>query len=403
MKTEKHEITFHEANRMKRLPPYLFTVVDGWKREVKAEGMDVIDFSMGNPDFDPPKHVTAAFRDALEMPEIHRYSKFDGVVETKFRKAISNWYKQRFNVDLDPDTEVLPCIGSKEGIAHLCLAYMNSDDLALVPSPAYPVHFNGVVMAGGILYNIPIKEEEGYLPDFFSLPKETTRLSKLLFVSYPHNPTAATCGLDFYEKMAKWIKDKNIIVASDLAYSDFVFDGKRTHSILEVKEARNFAIEFHTMSKSYSMPGARVGFAVGNREILAGLNKTKSYCDFGLFRAAQVAATTALSGPQGYVKKIVGIYKKRVELLVKGLNKAGWEVKMPKATFYVWAKIPAKYSALTSMKFTELLMREIGIAVAPGTGFGDYGEGYVRFALVVPEKRIQEALKRIDKLLHTSD
>ena len=393
----------HEANRMKRLPPYLFTLVDNWKREVREKGADVIDFSMGNPDFDPPKHVMDAMKEALDMPEIHRYSKSDGEVEKKFRRAISNWYKERFNIDLDPDTEVLPCIGSKEGIAHLCLAYMNYDDLALVPSPAYPVHFNGVVMAGGILYNIPLKEESHYLPDFFSLPKETVRISKLLFLSYPHNPTAATCDLSFYEKVTKWVSDKNIIVASDLAYSDFVYDGKRAHSLLEAKDARKYAIEFHTLSKSYSMAGWRVGFAVGNKEILSSLAKTKSYCDFGLFRAIQYAATKALSGPQGYIKTILKQYKSRMDVLVNGLNKIGWETKLPKATFYVWTRIPAKFSALTSMEFTELLIRETGVSVAPGTGFGEYGEGYVRFACVVPEKRTEEAVERIGKWLKIPD
>lgn len=392
-----------EANRMRRLPPYLFTLVDNWKREVLEEGKDVIDFSMGNPDIAPPKHVTEALREAMSIPEIHRYSKSDGVIEKKFRKAISDWYKDRFNVDLDPDHEVLPCIGSKEGIAHLCLAYMNFDDLALVPSPAYPVHFNGVIMAGGILYNIPLKEEHEYLPDFFSLPRETVRLSKLLFLSYPHNPTAATCTLDFYDRVVKWVHDKHIIVASDLAYSDFVLDGKRAHSLLESKDARKYAIEFHTLSKSYGMAGWRVGFAVGNREILSSLAKTKSYCDFGLFRAVQYAATRALKGPQGYVKQLVSKYKKRVDLFVEGINKIGWETKKPKATFYVWTRIPARFSALTSMEFTELLIRQTGVAVAPGTGFGEYGEGYVRFALVVDEKRIQEAIKRMGAWLHVPD
>lgn len=392
-----------EANRMRRLPPYLFTLVDNWKKEVKSQGVDIIDFSMGNPDFAPPKHVIEAFQESMSMPDIHRYSKADHSIEKKFRKSISDWYKDRFNVDLDPDTEVLPCIGSKEGIAHLALAYMNFDDLALVPSPAYPVHFNGVIMAGGILYNIPLKEETGYLPDFFSLPKETVRISKLLFLSYPHNPTAATCDLGFYEKVVKWVHDKNIIVASDLAYSDFVFDGKRAHSLLEVKDARKYAIEFHTLSKSYSMAGWRVGFAVGNKEILANLGKTKSYCDFGLFRAVQVAATRALSGPQTYIKQIKAQYKKRIDVFCEGMNKIGWEVKKPKATFYVWAKIPARFSALTSMEFTELLVRQTGVAVSPGTGFGEYGEGYVRFALVIDEKRIQEAIKRIGEWLHIPD
>ena len=390
----------HEANRMKRLPPYLFTVVDNLKREVKNQGVDVIDFSMGNPDLDPPAHALRALREALSFPGIHRYSKADLEIEKNFKKAIAQWYYERFKVTLDPETEVVPCIGSKEGIAHLALAFMNNDDLALIPSPAYPVHFNGIIMAGGILYNIPLREEQHYLPDLFSLPKETTRLSKLLMLSYPHNPTGATCDISFYEKVIHWARDKQIIIASDLAYSDFVFRGKRAPSILEVKDAIKHSIEFHTFSKSYSMAGWRIGFAVGNREVLASLAKTKSYCDFGIFRAIQYAATKTLTGPQAYVKKIVEIYRHRVDLLVDGLNKIGWSVKKPDATFYVWAKIPMRFDEHTAMSFTELLLRETGIAVAPGTGFGEYGEGYVRFALVVPEDRIREGLKRLGPFLN---
>lgn len=388
-----------EANRMKRLPPYLFTVVDNLKREVAKQGVDVIDFSMGNPDLAPPPHAIKALQEALTFPGIHRYSKADLEIERNFRKSIAEWYHGRFGVELDPDSEVVPCIGSKEGIAHLALAFMNNDDLALIPSPAYPVHFNGIIMAGGILYNIPLREEKHYLPDLFSLPKETTRLSKLLMLSYPHNPTGATCDLGFYEKVIHWARDKQIIIASDLAYSDFVFRGKRASSILEVKNANKHAIEFHTFSKSYSMPGWRIGFAVGNREILASLAKTKSYCDFGIFRAVQYAATKTLLGPQTYVKKLVEIYRKRMDFLVDGLNRIGWKTKAPDATFYLWAKIPMKYDEHTSMAFTELLLRETGVAVAPGTGFGEYGEDYVRFALVVPEERIQEALGRIQRFL----
>ena len=384
---------------MKRLPPYLFTVVDNLKREVKSQGVDVIDFSMGNPDLDPPPHAIRALQEALSLPGIHRYSKWDLEIEKNFRKSIAQWYYERFKVQLDPDTEVVPCIGSKEGIAHLALAYMNNDDLALIPSPAYPVHFNGIIMAGGILYNIPLKEENGYLPDLFALPKETTRLSKLLMLSYPHNPTGATCDLSFYEKVIHWARDKQIIIASDLAYSDFILRGKRANSILEVKDAVKHSIEFHTFSKSFSMAGWRIGFAVGNRDILAGLAKTKSYCDFGIFRAIQYAATKTLLGPQAYVKKAVDLYRKRVDVLVDGLNKIGWKVKKPDATFYVWAKIPMRFDEHSSMAFTELLLRETGVAVAPGTGFGEYGEGYVRFAVVVPENRIKEALVRLQQFL----
>lgn len=385
---------------MKRLPPYLFTVVDALKKEVRSQGVDVIDFSMGNPDFDPPAHTVKAMREALNMPGIHKYTKADQEIEKNFRKSIADWYCHRFKVELDPDTEIVPCIGSKEGIAHLALAYMNNDDLALIPSPAYPVHFNGIIMAGGILYNIPLREENNYLPDLFTLPKETTRLSKLLMLSYPHNPTGATCDLSFYEKVIHWAKDKQMIIASDLTYSDFVFRGKRASSILEVKDARKYSIEFHTLSKSYSMAGWRVGFAVGNREILKGLAKTKSYCDFGIFRAIQYASTKTLNGPQDYVKKIANIYRKRVDFLVEGLNRIGWPVKLPDATFYLWCRIPIAFSEHSSMSFMELLLRETGIAVAPGTGFGEYGEGYIRFALVLPETRIQAALDRLEKFLN---
>jgi len=388
-----------EARRMKRLPPYLFTIVDNLKREVKAQGIDVIDFSMGNPDVPPPPNVIERLTDAMKEPQISRYSKWDGPIETKLRLVIADWYYKRFGVTLDPQTEVLPLIGSKEGIAHLALAYLNADDLALVPSPAYPVHFNGVIMAGGILYNLPLKEEEGYIPNLFSLPKETTQLTKLLILSYPHNPTTATCGLDFWEKVVAWGKGKNMIIVSDLAYSDFVYEGDRAHSILEVKDAREQCIEFHTLSKSYSMAGWRIGFCVGNKKILAGLAKTKSYCDFGIFRAVQEAAIEALSGPQDYVKKIAAIYKKRMDYFVDGLNRIGWPTPKPRATFYVWTRIPLKFSFHSSMEFCELLIRETGVAVSPGTGFGEYGEGYVRFALVEPEERMKMALERIQKIL----
>ena len=391
----------HEANRMLRLPPYLFTIVDNLKHEVREQGMDVIDFSMGNPDFEPPPHVITAMRKSLRGQGMHRYSKWDLDIETKLRKTIAEWYYGRFGVQLDPEKEVLPLIGSKEGVAHLSLAFLNNDDLALVPSPAYPVHFNGAIMAGGILYNIPLKEENGYLPDYSMLPRETTRISKLMFLSYPNNPTTATCDMDFFHKTVHWGKDKNIIIAHDLAYSDFVYTGKRAHSILEDKNAKKFCIEFHTLSKSYSMPGWRIAFAVGNRDILASLAKTKSYVDFGIFRAIQESAIEALRGPQSYTKKIAKIYRKRVETLVNGMNAMGWKTKMPKATFYVWAKIPQQFCALTSMEFTELLLKETGVAVAPGTGFGEHGEGYVRFALVVEEAQVKTALVRLKEFLQS--
>lgn len=391
----------HEANRMLRLPPYLFTIVDQWKREVRATGMDVIDFSMGNPDSEPPKHVVNALRDALKVKGIHKYSKWDEDIERNLRRAMAKWYLGRFGVELDPDTEILPLIGSKEGIAHLSLAFLNNDDLALVPSPAYPVHFNGVIMAGGILYNIPLREENNYLPDLQAIPRETTRHSKLMFLSYPHNPTAALCDLEFFNKVVHWGQDKDIIVGHDLTYSDFVFQkGKRAHSIFEVKNSKKFCIEFHTLSKSYSMAGWRIAFAVGNPTILKSLAKTKSYVDFGIFRAVQLAAIEALNGPQIYVKELAQKYKKRMDYFVAGLNKIGWETKLPAATFYIWTKLPPAYRALTCMEFTEMLLRETGVAVAPGTGFGEMGEGYIRFAMVLPDDKMKEALARIGKFLN---
>ena len=290
-------------------------------------------------------------------------------------------------------------IGSKEGIAHLALSFLNNDDIALVPSPAYPVHFNGIIMAGGILYNIPLKKENEFRPNLKVLGKEILKMSKLIFLSYPHNPTTAVVDLDFFKEVVSWAKGKNIIVGHDLAYSDIVFDGYRAPSMLEVKGAKEIGIEFHTLSKSYNMAGWRIGFCVGNAEILKVLAKTKSYIDFGIFQAIQCAAIKALTGPQDCIKRTVETYKRRRDLMVDELAKVGWEVEKPKATFYIWAHIPLKYSALTSMEFATFLLKEAGVAVAPGTGFGEYGEGYIRFALVDSEERLKEAVGRIGKLL----
>jgi len=388
-----------EANRLKRLPPYLFTIIDNLKRQVKSQGVDVIDLSMGSPDQDAPDWVVDELCRAARTKGIHRYSRAGDEIEIKLREAIAEWYKNRFKVKLDPATEVLPLIGSKEGIAHLALSFLNNDDIALVPSPAYPVHFNGIIMAGGILYNIPLKKENGFRPNLKALGEETLKMSKLIFLSYPHNPTTAVVDLDFFKEVVKWAKGKNIIVGHDLAYSDIVFDGYRAPSMLEVKGAKEIGIEFHTLSKSYNMAGWRIGFCVGNAEILKVLAKTKSYIDFGIFQAIQCAAIKALTGPQDCITRTVETYKRRRDVMIDELAKIGWEVEKPKATFYIWANIPLKYSALTSMEFATFLLKEAGVAIAPGTGFGEYGEGYVRFALVDSEERLKEAVSRIGKLL----
>jgi len=392
-----------EANRLKRLPLYLFTIMDNLKREAQNSGIDVIDLGMGSPDLPTPKHIVDELCEKAKIEANHRYSRPYGEVERKFKQAIAQWYNERFGVTLDPEHEVLPLIGSKEGIANLYLTFLNHDDVVLVPNPAYPVHFNGVIMAGGILYNLPLTEENNFRPDLKSLSKDIVKMSKILTLGYPHNPTTATVDSDFFEEVVDWGKDKDMIIVNDLAYSDIVFDGYKTPSILNVKGSKKMCIEYHTLSKSYSMAGWRLGFVVGNREILKSISKTKSYMDFGIFRAVQYAGIQALTGPQDCVKKYVEIYKKRRDLFVDGMNEIGWHVKKPKSTFYIWAHIPLKYSALTSMEFATLLMKEAGVGVAPGTGFGEYGEGYIRIALVDNEERLKEALKRIKKVLDMED
>jgi len=390
-----------EANRLKRLPPYLFAVIDQLIKQEKAAGKDVIDLSMGSPDLPPPANVVQALADGVKRADTHGYSRYDGEIERNLRKAIADWYHRKFAVELDPNSEVLPLIGSKEGLAHLSLGFLNNDDIALVPSPTYPIHFNGVIMAGGILYQLPLLAENHFLPQVHKLDPHVVRQSKLMILSYPHNPTAATCDIGFMQEMVDWCRRHHIILAHDFAYSDFVFDGHKAPSVLNAKGAKDVAIEFHSFSKSYSMAGWRLAFAVGNASILKTLGKTKSYIDFGIFRAVQFAGIEALNGPQDCVKHAAETYHRRMKLFVEGLNAHGWQTPMPKATFYVWAHIPLKFSALTSMEFAQFLIEETGVACAPGTGFGEYGEGYVRFAMVQNEDRLQQAVERIGKVLAT--
>ena len=394
---------FQEANRLKRLPLYLFTILDDLKVQAAQRGIDVIDLGMGNPDLPPPKHVVEDMAARIRNPENHGYSRPDGEVERKLREAIATWYHRKFKIELNPKTETLPLLGSKEGISHLSLAFLNHDDIALVPNPTYPVHFNSVVMAGGILYNIPTDAQHQYRPNLRSINREVVKMSKMLFLSYPHNPTSAVADLAFFEEAVAWCRAHKIMLVHDFAYSDFVFEGPPAPSILHVKGAKEVAVEFHTLSKSYNMPGWRFGFAVGNPDILASLAKTKSYIDFGIFRAVQWGAVKALLGSQDCVKQTVEAYRRRRAVFVEGLNRIGWPVEAPKGTFYVWTKIPIRFSALTSLEFATLMVQEAGVVCAPGSGFGEYGEGYVRFALVAPEARLKEAVKRIAHLLRMED
>jgi alanine-synthesizing transaminase len=388
-----------EANRLKRLPPYLFAIIDDLKKQAAAAGQDIIDLGMGSPDMPPPPNVIHAMAEALKREDVHGYSRRDGDIERNLRKAIADWYHKKFNVELDPENEVVPLIGSKEGLAHLALGVLNSDDIALIPSPAYPIHFNGVIMSGGILYQLPLLAENHFLPVLSKLDPHVIRQSKIMILSYPHNPTAATCDIEFMQEMVDWCKRHHIILAHDFAYSDFVYDGHKAPSVFNAKGAKDVAIEFHSFSKSYSMAGWRLAFAVGNAKILKILDKTKSYIDFGLFRGVQLAGIEALNGPQDYVKHTVDTYHRRMRLFVDGLNALGWPTPMPKATFYIWAHVPMKYSGLSSLEFATLMLQEGGVASAPGTGFGEYGEGYVRFAMVQQEDRLKQALKRISHVL----
>jgi len=388
-----------EANRIKKLPLYLFTIIDTLKKEAKERGLDIIDLGMGNPDLPTPKHIVDELCKRARDTENHGYSRCIDKVECDLRVAIAKWYKTKFNVSLDPDSEVLPLIGSKEGIAHISLAFLNSDDIALVPNPSYPVHFNGVLIAGGILHNLPINETNQFLPELDSVPSHIIKKTKMIFLSYPNNPTTAVAPKGFIEKTVAFAAKNKIMLISDFAYSDIVFDGYKAPSILEFDGAREVAVEFHTLSKSYNMAGWRMGFAVGNSRILKTLSKTKGYIDFGLFKPIQYAAIKALTGPQECVREQVEVYRKRRDIMVSSLADIGWKIPKPKATFYIWAKIPDKYSTLTSMEFVSLLIAEAGVVVAPGTGFGEYGEGFVRFALVEQEDRLREAARRIKKVL----
>lgn len=388
-----------EAERIKRIPLYLFTIMDKLKLEAISKGNDVIDLGMGNPDLPTPKHIVDELCLAAQKLENQRYSRPGGDVENHLKESITSWYKGRFGVTLNPETEVLPLIGSKEGIVHLSLTFLNDGDVAIVPAPAYPVHFNGVTISGGTVHYIPLISDDGILNSLKKVSKSVLDKTKLLFLSYPHNPTTQVVDLDFFKGIVQWARDKRLIVVHDLAYSDIVFDGYRAPSIMEVDGAGDVAIEFHTLSKSYNMAGWRIGFVVGNSEILKSLAKVKSYIDFGIFRAVQLATIRALTGPQDCVRDLVNIYNRRMNLFIDGLNRIGWKIDKPKGTFYVWTRIPEKYKNLTSLKFASLLVQNAGIVVAPGIGFGETGEGYIRFALVTDEERLKLSIERLRKIL----
>jgi alanine-synthesizing transaminase len=384
-----------EFHRIKRLPPYVFDIVNNLKAEARRRGEDIIDLGMGNPDQPTPGHIVDKLIEAVRNSRNHRYSASRGIF--KLRLAISDWYKRRYGVDIDPDTEAVATIGSKEGLAHLALAVIAPGDVVLAPSPTYPIHAYSVIIAGGDLRSIPLSPGV----DFFAeLEKATMQIwprPKLLVLNFPHNPTTSVVDREFFVKVVSFAREHNMMVIHDLAYADIVFDGYRAPSFLEIPGAKEVGVEFFTLSKSYSMPGWRVGFAVGNRRLIGALSRMKSYLDYGMFQPIQIAAIIALNESQDCVREICNKYRSRRDILIDCLAKAGWEIDRPKATMFVWAKIPDAFRVKGSLDFSKYLLKEAKVAVSPGIGFGEYGDEYVRFALVENEQRIRQAAKGIKR------
>ncbi len=383
------------ADRVLRTPPYPFAELARLKAKAKAEGVDLVDFGIGDPDRPTPAHIVEALARAARDPATHQYDE-TGKGLPEFREAVAAWYEERFGVTLDPHREVLRLIGAKEGLAHLAWAVLNPGDYALIPDPGYPVYRVASEFAGARVHCLALKEEAGYLPDLEAVPREVLQRARLMYLCYPHMPTGAVAGRDFYERLVRFAADHDLLVCLDMAYSELYYDGCRTHSLLQVEGAKQVGIEIHSLSKTYNMTGWRIGYAVGSAEALGALEKLKSNVDSGAFLAIQHAAVAALTGPQDCVEQMRAIYQRRRDLLVDGLGSLGWQAPRPKATCYVWAPTPGGRRAA---EVAETLLREAGVLVTPGSAYGECGEGYVRFSLTVqgahPEARIEEAVSRI--------
>jgi len=379
--------------RINRLPPYVFNIVNELKAEARARGEDIIDFGMGNPDQPTPKHIVDKLIEVAQRPDTHRYSLSRGI--PRLRRAICNWYKSRFDVDLDPESEAIVTIGSKEGLAHLAMATVGPGDAVLVPNPSYPIHPYGFVIAGADIRHVPLVPDSDFFEELEKAIKDTWPKPKMLVLNFPGNPTTQCVELDFFEKVVKIAREHEIWVVHDIAYADIVFDGYKAPSILQVEGAKDVAVEFYSLSKSYNMPGWRVGFMVGNPVLVAALARMKSYLDYGMFTPIQVAAIAALEGPQDCVREISDMYQSRRDVLCEGLNALGWKVEKPKATMFVWAPIPEQFKEMGSLEFTKLLLKEAKVAVSPGIGFGDYGDDHVRFGLIENEHRTRQAVRGI--------
>ena len=380
------------AQRIQTIPPYLFAEIDKKKEEAIKRGVDIINLGIGDPDQPTPNNIIEKLRESVKDPKTHDYPPYEGTAE--FRQAVALWYKNRFGVDLDPDKEVMALIGSKEGIAHIFLAFIDPGDFSLIPDPGYPVYKTGTLFANGFPYVMPLLEENNFLPNLEEIDEEIAQRAKLMFINYPNNPTAAVANKDFFEKAVKFAKKYDILVCHDFAYSEMTYDNYKANSFLEVNGAKDVGIEFHSLSKIYNMTGWRLGFAVGNKEAISALSIIKTNIDSGAFKAIQQAGIEALSGSQDNIEKMNKIYTGRRNVVINGLNKLGWNLKPTKATFYIW--IPT-LNKMNSMEFSNLLLEKTGIIVTPGIGYGEYGEGYVRIALTVDEKRLEEAIERLKK------
>ncbi len=381
------------ASRIEKIPPYLFARIDKKKREARSKGVDLVDLTTGDPDLPTPEHIVRRMQEATADPRNHRYPSYEGMFE--FRKAVADWYMKRFGVELNPDTEVVALIGSKEGIAHLPWVYLNEGDVALVPSPGYPVYKISTLLAGGIPFTMPLREEHDFLPVREHIPEDVRRKAKIAFLNYPNNPTGAHADHEFYERAVYEARKNDILLCHDAAYSEVTFDGHEGKSILQFDHNKRFSIEFHSLSKTYCMTGWRVGFAVGNSDAIQNLGKLKTNIDSGVFQAIQYAAIEALTGSQESVEAMRTIYARRRDIVVDGLVSMGIKVRKPLGTFYIWARVPAGF---TSAQFAEKLIEDKGVVLTPGSGFGDEGEGYFRISTTTSEERIKEGIARLKSM-----
>jgi len=386
-----------EFARLNRLPPYVFATVNEIKMEARHAGEDIIDLGMGNPDLGTPDHIVDKLIEAAQKSHNHRYSASMGI--TKLRMAIANWYKRRFDVDVNPDTEAIVTIGVKEGMSHLILVTIRPGDVVFTPNPTYPIHPYSAIIAGGDVRGIPLGPDSDFFENLMHATKQTWPRPKVLILSYPHNPTTEVVDPEFFDKIVAYAKEHDIMIIHDFAYADLVYDGYKAPSFLQAKGAKDVGVEFFSMSKSYSMAGWRVGFCVGNPEIIAALRRIKSYLDYGIFQPIQIASIIGLNGPYDCVEEIRKIYKARRDTLINGLNRVGWKVKAPKGTMFVWAKIPEQFIKMGSVEFSKFMIRESQVAVSPGLGFGEYGDEYVRFALIENNMRINQAVRGIKKIM----